>query len=196
MKKIILGAFSFFLVAAAVLNLNVRTVSANSCQTPQVISFPFAVQADTLGVGIAANTTVNGDVYSNAHVQGQLFSKVNGDVSAVGQIANLTVSGSKTAPSPPLALPALNTLEWETAASLGGTVSGDVVFGVNSRNNSLGPLKIDGNLTLSENSQVSITGNVFVSGNITVLAIGAANAVAAISGLLLVRRLNGGKRWA
>lgn len=141
----------------------------NSCVQPQTISFPFALQGGSGGVSLLANSVINGNVRSNANIQGELFAKINGNATAVGSINNVIVSGSKTQHATTTAsLPALNLSDWKAAAAAGGTKNGDMIFETNSSGNVFGPKKINGNLVLMENSEVILKGTLYVTGSITI----------------------------
>ncbi len=62
--------------------------------------------------------------------------------------------------SEPLPISNNDIQEWKTEAEAGGTITGDHTY--DSQNASLGPVKITGNLTITNNSIVNITGTIYV----------------------------------
>jgi hypothetical protein len=85
-------------------------------------------------------------------------------------ITNCTVSGTQTVSATdasPAAMPISDTQidAWETAALAGGVISGDYTL---SGTETLGPRKIDGNLTINNNATLLLTGPLWVAGNIVV----------------------------
>ncbi|MEY4723817.1 MAG: hypothetical protein RLZZ324_1330 [Candidatus Parcubacteria bacterium] len=84
-------------------------------------------------------------------------------------IAGSTVGRTKHANSStpsPLPFPTFDTATWESVASAGGTYNGDYNL-LNNATASIGPLKINGNLTLNNNVTLTLTGPIWVNGNIT-----------------------------
>ena len=55
--------------------------------------------------------------------------------------------------------------EWKNAASDGGTYNGN--YTINSTSASLGPIKINGNLTVTNNGVLTVTGTIWVTGTIS-----------------------------
>lgn len=64
-----------------------------------------------------------------------------------------------------IALPALDLATWEASAEAGGIIEGDYTA---ANLSSLGPKKINGNLILSNNTNLTITGAIWITGNITI----------------------------
>ncbi|MEK7120472.1 MAG: choice-of-anchor R domain-containing protein, partial [Patescibacteria group bacterium] len=60
-----------------------------------------------------------------------------------------------------------NIAEWKDWALVGGTISGD--YSVDDTSATLGPKKINGNLTVSNGGRLDVTGTLWVTGNIIVL---------------------------
>ncbi|TSC70822.1 MAG: Uncharacterized protein G01um101449_274 [Parcubacteria group bacterium Gr01-1014_49] len=93
---------------------------------------------------------------------------VGGDAS-YQTISSCSVSGTQhpgTAPTAPEAFPISDAqiVEWETTAAAGGTIAGPYSI---SGSQTLGPKKIDGDLTVSNGGTLTLTGPVWVNGNIT-----------------------------
>lgn len=57
--------------------------------------------------------------------------------------------------------------EWKTAAAAGGTIIGDYTL-IGSQTDSLGPKKIEGDMTIQNQAQLSITGTIWITGRITI----------------------------
>lgn len=106
------------------------------------------------GVGDArAHTVTNSNVAGNIYCQ-------------VGSGNNKPCNSSLPDPSPePFPISDGNVDEWKAAAESGGTGSSVTLSGTSS---SLGPRKINGNLTLTNNAIVTLTGTIWVTGNINV----------------------------
>lgn len=83
-----------------------------------------------------------------------------------------SVSGNTypgTPDSPPQAMPISQAQidEWKSVAANGGTYNGDYTL-INGQTGTIGPLKINGDLMLDNNSTLYLTGPLWVDGNITV----------------------------
>ncbi len=105
------------------------------------------------GVGNAQAHTVN-----NSTIAGTLYCQV-------GSGNNKSCNTSQPNPSPqnmPLSSTQITT--WENDATAGGTVGDQSISG----SVSLGPKKINGNLTINGNATLTITGTVWVTGTISV----------------------------
>lgn len=66
----------------------------------------------------------------------------------------------------PMPISDQNILDWKTEAEAGGVYSGN--YTVNSSSASLGPKKITGNLTLSNNANLTVTGTLWVQGDLSI----------------------------
>ena len=86
-----------------------------------------------------------------------------------------TVGGSQTTPYPGESDPAIEPFpisdsqitDWKAAATAGGTIAGNYTL-TNGAQGALGPKKITGNLTLSNNAKLTLTGPIWVAGNIDI----------------------------
>jgi hypothetical protein len=132
-------------------------------------------------VSCNTNSLVSGDVTVSGASNKIDKCKINYDAMAhsitnsnVGQnayytnISSTTVGGTKYPGSPdPIftTLPTFNLPLWENLAANGGTVEGNYSP---LNGSSLGPKKINGDLTLNNNVHLTITGPVWVTGNITI----------------------------
>jgi Tfp pilus assembly protein PilX len=115
-------------------------------------------------------TSISGmHVYQDAHAHSITGSVIDGDA-YYQTISSSTVHGAShpgsTDPGP-ADLPISDAVisEWQDAAEAGGTVTGDVNY--NSTTVSLGPKKITGNLTVTNNARLTITGTLYVQGNLS-----------------------------
>ncbi len=94
-----------------------------------------------------------------------------GGVSGTAQYVSVFTNCSAASASPNSIIPGPQTMpisqaqieEWEQAAESGGVIAGPHTI---SGTQNLGPIKIDGNLTLSNGSTLYLTGPVWVKGNI------------------------------
>lgn len=107
---------------------------------------------------------------SGSYIHGGVIS---GDARAY-TIQHSTVNGTKYSgvypPVEPMPIPEdqlYSTIDgWEAVAEAGEVFNGNKTLSGN--NNALGPVKIDGNLTLSNNARLRVTGTLWVTGNITI----------------------------
>lgn len=112
-----------------------------------------SVIVGTDGEGDARAHTV-----TNSTVAGALYCQE-------GSGNNKSCDTSLPDPSPePFPISEANIAEWKAAAEAGGVIDGDV--NLSGSSSSLGPKKINGNLTLSNNYILTLTGTVWVTGNI------------------------------
>ncbi len=111
-----------------------------------------------------ANITIN----QNATANNFNNCSVGGTATYVSQWTNCTAGSVQTASQPPTAgsFPITNDQinGWKNDAAAGGTISGLAIG--NNQNTSLGPKKINGNLTLGNNSTLTLTGTIWVNGKI------------------------------
>lgn len=109
-------------------------------------------------------------ILNSAHADSVLNASVATDAyykTDPSDISGTTVGGTKHPNSATPTLVALPTLDldfWHTIAEDGGVINGDYYPADNS---TLGPVKIIGNLVLSQNVDVTLKGPVWVVGNIT-----------------------------
>jgi len=109
--------------------------------------------------------TVNGD----AHAASIKDCAIGGDA-YYQTISGSTVGGTSYPGSPNPALENLpisdsNIADWKDEATAGGVIAGDYVIDGGAKE-SLGPKKITGNLTVSNNAELTITGTIYVVGTI------------------------------
>lgn len=111
--------------------------------------------------GVRVNGTAKAHTLSSCTVGGDAYYQT---------ISSCPVSGTKypgsADPTPaPLPITDAQIQEWETIAAAGGTRSGDYSV---SGTVSLGPKKIDGNLTITNNAKIKMTGPIWVNGNVDI----------------------------
>lgn len=109
-------------------------------------------------------------VYEDAHANTIINSTIDGDA-YYQTISGSTVAGASypgSADPGPESLPITDAqiAQWKAEAENGGTISGDVSV-LNGESRSYGPKKITGNLTVSNNSTLTVTGTLYVQGNVT-----------------------------
>ncbi len=170
-------------------------VKINKATSTSNVSFKFGVQVDNFGTYISNNAKINGSVFSSGPVQMSNNSQITGNVISYGKtiftswiygsgkiigdakawlISGVNVTGTKTQGSyppdqdMPIKTAELNTTidAWETEAANGSVHIGNLT--TTGSSNKLGPIKIDGNWTISNNAEVEIMGTIWVTGNITV----------------------------
>jgi hypothetical protein len=123
--------------------------------------FTGGVNAVISGITIGAGTT--GDAWANtvnhSIVQGNLYCQT-------GSGNNKPCNTSQPNPSPqPMPISEGNVAEFKSQAEAGGVWNGNKT--ITSSAESLGPLKIEGNLTVTNNATLTVTGTLWVTGNIT-----------------------------
>lgn len=127
------------------------------------IAFKYGLQAGDLGVTMGNNTTINGNIYSNANIVGGNGSTVTGDAYAVGTISKVTVNGQKVNGADPAPLPPYDPAFWKERAKTGGTINGNYLPPTGS---TLGPLYITGDLNIDNNVVINFAGPVYVEGKV------------------------------
>jgi hypothetical protein len=128
--------------------------------------FHYAVQIGEDGLVMGSNSRVIGNVYSNGNITGDSNSEIQGDASAVGTISSPrpTVTGVRTQGVAPQDLPEIDIDYWKARANINNDpIVGNLVY--NKGSNTLGPRKIEGNLTLDSNADLIVTGAIHVTGN-------------------------------
>ena len=130
------------------------------------VAFYYGMQSGTGGFQLSNNSGVTGNVYSNGNISGSNGSFITGDAYAVTTISGVNVSGQKHPGAVSQNFPITNEqiTAWKDDAALGGTVGSQTLSGTG---NVLGPKKINGNLTLSNSAQLTVTGTLLVTGNLT-----------------------------
>jgi len=131
-------------------------------------------------INLANNATITGNATSSSnspstsYISGGNKARIwgNGDAYTITPSSGF-VLGTKTtgvyppSQNPPIAPTDLETTidGFEAGATAGGVTNGDVT--ISGTNNTLGPRQINGNLTLTNNSELKLTGNIWVNGNVT-----------------------------
>ncbi len=144
-----------------------RTVKAQFSLGTQNIAFHYAAHIGQGGLILNSNATVYGNVHSNGNIVGNSNSLIDGDAQAVGTISSPypQVTGTKTPGVAPVAMPDIQIAYWQDQANQNNDpIIGDLNI---TTDQNLGPRKIDGNLTISNNAKVTIMGPVYVTGNLT-----------------------------
>jgi len=135
---------------------------------PAGTTFSFAAQIGDRGLTMASGSSVNGQVYSNADVVGASNTRITGDAYAVDTISspNPVVEGTRNEGADFIPLPPFDEEGWAEKANINNDpIAGDLTLG--SGPATLGPRKIEGNLTLSTGAELTITGPLHVLGNFT-----------------------------
>jgi hypothetical protein len=166
------GEGGFTLSNNAILNGNVYSAGAISCGNTASITGDAYVSRNSLGAyGEISNCKIGG----NAEAYDILGSDITGWGKYVGSRNGTTADGGLTQitqsqldddiPFISMSITEPTIQSWESWANDGGTFSGNYTLGVG-QVASIGPKKIDGNLTLSSGSVLTLTGVVWVKGNI------------------------------
>ena len=128
--------------------------------------FRYAVQIGDLGLEMESNSIVTGNVYSNGNITGDSNSEIRGDASAVGTISSPrpTVTGVRTQGVAIQDLPQVDIAYWKARANINNNpFVGNLEY--ENGPSTLGPRKIEGNLTLDSNASLTLTGPVHITGN-------------------------------
>lgn len=141
-----------------------------SATTPSGLDGYFSVsQGNVFGsiTNIEIGTGTTGDARAHSvtasEVRGGLYCQVDtGNTDGSGLPKSCDTSQADPTPED-FPITDANILEWKNDALAGGTISGDYNI---STNVSLGPKKIEGNLTMDNNETLTITGTLWVTGNI------------------------------
>lgn len=110
----------------------------------------------------------NVDVQGEAHANTIANAAITGDA-YYQTLTTSTVGGTKypgSADPGPIDMPLSDAVitQWTSDADAGGTISGNVTY--DGTSSSLGPKKITGNLTVTNNAQLTITGTIHVVGDL------------------------------
>jgi hypothetical protein len=169
-------------------------VKINGVQSVTNINFNYSAQSNANQISLSNNAIIKGSAFSNGPIYMQNNSKITGNATSTGStpttsyisngrvdgnanaytISGTSVGGTKTtgsyptAQNPPIAEADLNsTIDlWEAAAESGSVITGDKT--ISGTNNTLGPVRINGNLIITNNSELKVTGTIWVNGNITI----------------------------
>jgi hypothetical protein len=169
-------------------------VKINGVQEVTNINFTYSAQSNANKIKLSNNAIIKGSAYSNGPIEMANNSKITGNATSTGNsptISNISsgrVDGNANAYSiigtsvggttttgiyPPTQNPPIsdadlnNTIDtWEAAAESGGTFNGNK--NISGINNSLGPIKINGDLIVGNNAELRLTGTIWVNGNITI----------------------------
>ena len=129
--------------------------------------FTYATQVGSIGLSMSANSRVNGDVYSNGNITGNLQTVIAGNAYAVGSISSPrpAVSGTKQAGAPIEPMPEIGLDYWRGRANINNDPNqGSISWG--SGSHSLGPKKVVGSLSMTNDATLTITGPLHITGNL------------------------------
>ena len=142
-----------------------KRIIVSKLSTGTGVTFHYGVQSGVGGFIMGNNSTVNGNVFSNGNITGGNGSSITGNANAVGTVTNVsagTVQTGVTAQALPITDDEIS--GWKADAATTTFVGNKTLSGTN---NSLGPIKIQGNLILNGNASLTVTGTVWVTGTIT-----------------------------
>jgi hypothetical protein len=116
------------------------------------------------------NVNVGGDVYvhscKNSTITGTLHYVSGGSIVNCSFGSSVDMGPSQIA-SQNLPISLAQITKWKNEAAAGGIISGDYTLGGGGID-SLGPIKITGNMLIDNNSILTMTGVIYVEGNITI----------------------------
>ena len=156
-------------------------------------SWSHTIQNSNVGGNASHYNLVSTNVTGNANVHSMSNCSIGGNASYNTQF-NCTIGGTATTPNSSVPLdPAQEPLPiddaqintWEQDAQAGGVIGSQTISGTVP----LGPIKIDGNLTLNIDAELQLTGTVWVTGNLTVnnnARIRLSPSYGSLSGLIIV----------
>ncbi len=141
-------------------------------------------------VSVLDNSTVTGNVVADAISNCSVGGTANFDTRTSCAVSGTATSpNSNDYPTPPV-VPLPITEEqidtWEDDAADGGTMAGTTYL---SGTRNLGPVKINGNLTITNTAEVVVTGTIWITGNLTIEQSGILrlhNGYSGLSGLIVV----------
>ncbi len=129
---------------------------------------------DTAVVAINGNKIDSANIGGDAYVHTCKDSNITGTLYYVsgGSIQNCTYSalvnmGPNQIDPKPLPISSEQITKWKDEIAVGGTIVGDYTL-INGATDSLGPVKITGNLLIDNNSTLTLTGAIYVVGDVTI----------------------------
>ncbi len=150
-----------------------RTISVIISDSPGADSFRYGAQSGTGGITLNSDSIINGNAFSNGNITCAAGARITGDAIAVGNVLPLScVQGTSQQGASPRPMPDFDYWYWVNASnqnpSPGCPTSGDLSY--SGGNSNLGPCRVNGNLTLSGNANLTLTGPVYVTGNFSMLS--------------------------
>lgn len=134
------------------------------------VDFFYGIQAGTTGITMNSNSTVTGNVFSNGSITGGSNASITGSALAVGSIStpNPSVTGTKTTAVTAAPFPNFDDVYWKAQANINSNpLVGDLNYNSNAVG-SVGPRKIQGNVNIGSNAQVTLTGPLYITGNLNI----------------------------
>lgn len=118
--------------------------------------------------GVYVKGTAKADTIRNSRVDGDAYYKTISGTTVGGT----SYPGSPTPPYVPLPISTSTIAQWKADATSGGTISGNCGDGGNAACNTfpltLGPKKINGNLTIDNGKVLTVYGTLYVTGNVDI----------------------------
>src|SRR3989338_3437144 len=153
------------------------------------VGFSYAVQVGRGGINLENSSKIVGSVYSNGDISGRNTAEITEDAYAdsissssitkdahyLTSIAGTTVGGSTYPGStPPADLPEIDfpitdaqVTNWENVAAAGGVHSSPCPYVIDDGTVNLGPIKINCDLTITNDAIINVRGTIWVNGNFT-----------------------------
>lgn len=148
---------------------NLSGITGNVFSNGNIIAAPATEITGTVQVSGAGNKIDGAVVGGSAYVNICNNSNITGTLSAFSQTGCAFGSFVATSSFPaPVSLPISDQdiADWKAEAETGGVINGNQLF--SSGVNSLGPVKIVGDLTVQNDAEIVVTGTLWVTGNIII----------------------------
>lgn len=154
-----IGAGGFSLSNNSGVNGNIYSNASVTGTNGSFITGSVSAVTSISGITIGTGTTgdANAPSVTNSIVRGSLYCQT-------GSGNNKVCNTSGTLPTAlPLPIADEQITEWKGEADDGGMIGSQTLSGTS---NTLGPVKINGDLTLSNNARLTVTGTIWVTGNL------------------------------
>lgn len=134
---------------------NSSVTGSNGSFVTGSVSAVTSISGVTVGTGSTGDA--NAPTVNNSTIQGTLYCKSG---SGNNKACNTSAANPTALPLP---ISDEQITEWKGEADDGGTIGSQNLSGTS---NTLGPVKINGNLTLSNNAKLTVTGTIWITGNL------------------------------
>lgn len=182
-------------VPSAASPLAERSITATASVDSSLVSFRYGVQVGNGGLEMNNGSVVQGNAYSNGNIYGSGIIKGDATAASLSTISGVTIEddawahalsgcvvidtitynttntctstssngGQPDADPAPMPISDAQIAEWEALAEAGGTIAGNYTV---TGDQTLGPKKITGNLTVDINAKIRLSGPVWVVGDV------------------------------
>lgn len=151
-----------------------RTIKSQVLVDGSQVSFRYAAQVGDDGVNMKNSSKINGTLYTNGNITGSGSSVITGDAYAFGTISSPdpSIQGLPYPGSPKKDMPIADPIDfyqkWKENAEAVETISCNGTCSYSSGTTPLGPVKLVGNLVVSNFAAIDMTGPIWVTGDITI----------------------------